>query len=156
MDNEDNFSLEEEQVGVIEENYPKVDSKQVEKELTEQLLKQQENQNPEDVASHFFRLYYPVYKNLLGGLSNKDARKVAEHVVQWPLENENPTFTAEAAKQAFQIGIRLIDAKMIMKSVVEIQRTQEMLEARAKQEAEKSTKAEIDAVEQVDKQDDLS
>lgn len=144
MDSEDTFALPKEETKkepFIEESFPMVDPDQVEKELTQEFIKMQENMPAQDVAAHFFQMYYPIYVQLLNGLSNKDARRVAQHVVQWPLEDENPKFNDEKAKQAFAVGIRLNDCKMIMKTFVEMERTKEYLAKKAeneKQEAEKS------------------
>lgn len=136
--NTDTFSLEEpKKEAFIEETFPLVDEHEVEKQLIGQFQEMQENMPVEDVAAHFFQMYYPIYRQLLSGLSNKDARRVAEHVVQWPLEDENPKFNDEKAKQAFQVGVRLIDCKMIMKTFVEMERHKEIMEQKAKQEAEK-------------------
>lgn len=133
-DNEDTFSLTTEEP-VIEENFPILDEHKVEKELTEEFIKMQENMPAHDVAAQFFKMFYPQYKLLLSGLSNKDARRVAEHVVQWPLEVQNPKFGDIKAEQAFQVGVRLMDCKFIMRAYFEMERQQELL--KQKQEAEK-------------------
>lgn len=145
---DDNFALEEPKpegtdnpTQFLQEEFPQVDPFQVEKELTEKFVDMQKDMPAEDVAAHFFQMYYPIYKQLLSGLSNKDARRVAEHVVQWPLEDENPKFHSTTAKQAFSVGTRLIDCKMIMKSFVEMERHKEMMEQRAKAEEEAALKA---------------
>lgn len=142
MDTEDTFALPETNPQpFIEESFPMVDPNQVEKELTEEFIKAQENMPAHDVAAHFFQMYYPVYVQLLNGLSNKDARRVAQHVVQWPLEDENPHFNDEKAKQAFAVGIRLNDCKMIMKTFVEMERTQAFLAQKAEQEKQENGQA---------------
>ena len=130
----DTFALpkENEEAPFIQEEFPQVDPNQVEKELLEQYKEMQDNMPAEDVAAHFWQMYFPMYKQLLGTLSNKDARRVAEHVVQWPLEDQDPKFNDEKARAAWQVGIRLIDCKMIMKSVVEMERLQLAQEAKLK------------------------
>lgn len=141
MTNEnDTFALPDETPKeIMEEIFPLVDPDQVEKELIDQFKEMQENMPPADVAAHFFRMYNPIYKQLLGGLSNKDSRRVAENVVQWPLENSHPKFNDDKAKQAFQLGIRLLDCKFIMKSVVEMERLANAEASKAKVEAEKQS-----------------
>lgn len=139
----DNFALPDENATqaapvVIEENFPLVDPHQVENQLIDQFKEMQENMPAEDVAAHFFQMYYPIYNQLLSGLSNKDARRVAQHVVQWPLEDENPKFNDKKAEQAFQVGIRLIDCKMIMRTFVEMERQKELTEQKAQEEAAKA------------------
>ena len=118
----DTFALPSDEINELQQEFPMVDPVQVEKELTDQYIEMQKNMQPADVAAHFFQMFYPKYKQLLSGLSNKDARRVAEHVVQWPLHDSDPKFNDENAKQAFQVGVRLLDCKFIMKSVVEMER----------------------------------
>lgn len=142
----DTFALTDEtpkQNENLTEIFPLVDPEQVTKELTEQFVEMQENMPPADVAAHFFKMYHPIYKQLLSGLSNKDARRVAEHVVQWPLEVQYPKFNDDKAEQAFQVGVRLLDCKFIMKSVVEMERIANAQAAKATADAEKQTNSEI-------------
>lgn len=146
--NEDNFALPEEPIKsdapYVAEQFPQVDPDQVEKELIGQFKEMQENMPHQDVAAHFFKMYAPIYKQLLDGLSNKDARRVAWHVVQWPLEDEHPKFNDEKAKQAFAVGIRLNDCKMIMRSFVEMERQQEIQVQKAKAELEAAANKELE------------
>jgi len=146
----DTFALVDENAIVednfIEEIFPQVDPVQVEKELLEQFKEMQDKMPPEDVAAHFFRMYFPIYQGLLSGLSNKDARRVAEHVVQWPLEDEHPTFSSTQGKQAWQVGIRLIDCKMIMKGVFEMERLKEAQDNVAQTAADKEQAEKQEAI----------
>ena len=143
MENTDNFALEAAKSAdpYIEEKFEQVDPNAVEKQLLDQFKEMQDNMPPEDVAAHFFQIYYPGYVSLLGTLSNKDARRVAQHVVQWPLEDQYPDFHSNEAKQAFQLGIRLLDCKMIMKGVVEMERVKEAQIMKQKNEQEAKEKA---------------
>lgn len=154
MTNEnDTFALPDETVAPepqMEEVFPLVDPDKVEADLRQQFQEMQENMPPADVAAHFFKMYYPPFKGLLGGLSNKDARRVAEHIVQWPLEVQHPKFNDEKALQAFQLGVRLLDCKFIMKSVVEMERLQQAQADIAKAEAEKQTTEQTAQAEQGD------
>jgi hypothetical protein len=151
---EDNFSLEkpEDKEPYLEESFPKVDVDQVEKDLINQFQEMQQNMPAEDVAAYFFQYYMPIYRQLLARLSNKDARRVAEHVVQWPLVEDKPKFNEENAKQAFAVGIRLIDCKMIMRSHVEMERFKKIEEDKkaaeaAKQATEQTVEAQAGGVE---------
>lgn len=138
--NEDTFALIDETPkteAMMQEVFPLVDPDQVEKELREQVQEMHQNMVPEDVATHFFKMYYPIYRGLLSGLSNKDARRVAEHVVQWPLEVQHPKFNDQKALQAFQTGIRLLDCKFIMKSAAEMHRLSEVEKSKLEAEAKK-------------------
>jgi hypothetical protein len=119
-----------------------VDPKEVERQLLEQAQKEFANANPEDVAAKFFELYFPLFKAHLSGLSNKDARRVAEHLVFWPRE-EHPKFNDKRANEAFQIGLRLLDCNRIIANVMNLQALQEQQEAQAsKIEGEKDGKVE--------------
>lgn len=120
----------------IEKDFIPVDPDEIERELLKKANEQIGNAKPEDIASQFFQMYFPRYQSLLGGLSNKDARRVAEHVVQWPLHDENPKFNDDAAEEAFKIGVRLLDAKMIMRNIVEIERAQAQIDAAKAKAAE--------------------
>lgn len=146
-DTDDTFALPENNVvpteqPYIEEQFPQVDPNKVEDELLEQFKEMQENMPAQDVAAHFFKMYYPIYGQLLNGLSNKDLQRVAKHVVQWPLEEENPFFNDDKAKQAFAVGIRLNDCKLIMRSFVEMERQQQILVDKAKAEQEQTNTTE--------------
>lgn len=150
-ENNDTFALPEEtpqDPPYMEEIFPQVDPNQVEKELLEQFKEMQANMPPEDVAAHFFQMYMPIYRQLLNGLSNKDARRVAEHVVQWPLEEAQPHFQNKQAMMAFQCGQRLIDCKMIMKGAFEMERVKEAQIMKMKNEAEKQEAITGEPVEQ--------
>lgn len=144
--NEDNnFALDDEVVSPVEE-FAQVDPLQVEKDLTNQFIDMQKNMNPEDVAAHFFQMFFPHYKAYLGTLNNKDLRRVAEHSIQFPLTDDNPTFHDPNAKKAFELALRLIDCKMIMRNVLEMERMVEAQKAtdEAKAKAEAEVKPEVE------------
>lgn len=113
-----------------------VTAEEIEKHLIEQARKEFENAKPEDVATRFFEMYYPLFKGYLSGLSNKDARRLADHLVQYPLKDQNPKFNDDKAREAFQIGQRLLEAKRIMANVVHLENMQEQLDAKQKAAAE--------------------
>lgn len=80
---------------------------------------------PADIAASFFQQFYPLFKMRLAALSNKDARRVIDALVQWPLEDSNPKFNSDTAKEVFGLGIRLIDAKTIMRDTVEMEQIEQ-------------------------------
>lgn len=80
---------------------------------------------PADVAASFFSQFYPLFKMRLSSLSNKDARRVIDALVQWPLEDSNPKFNSDTAAEVFGLGIRLIDAKTIMRDTVEMEQIEQ-------------------------------
>lgn len=82
------------------------------------------NLNPEEIAATFFKNYYPAYKILIKKLNKKDAVRLADALVGWPLEVDEPNFFNKEAAQAFWIANQLIDCKLIMRSAVEIDQMQ--------------------------------
>ncbi len=77
-----------------------------------------------DISAVFFNQFYPQYAAKVSTLSNKEARRLADALVQWPLIDENPRFSSQAGKEAFSIGMRLIDAKTIMRDTIELEQMQ--------------------------------
>ena len=76
--------------------------------------KLQQQIKPEQAAEMVFRYYWPQYKNLVSGLSNKDARRLNEAVIGYPLEVLNKNFFSKEAKEAFHLAKVLLDAKFIL------------------------------------------
>ena len=133
------FDEVEDKIALAPEGSVLVDNKPVDpKEIEAQLLKEAQeafaNANPEDVAAKFFEMYFPVYKNCISGLSNKDARRLAEHLVFWPRE-EHPRFNDKKANEAFQIGLRLLDCNRIIANVMNLQVLQEHADAKTEAQA---------------------
>lgn len=87
----------------------------------EEVANNNANRNPEDIAATFFKGYYPMYKQLLRKLNKKDALRLADSLVAWPLEMDEPNFFSKEAKQAFWIANQLIDCKLVMRSSVEME-----------------------------------
>ena len=88
---------------------------------TQAAIKQAKNINPADTAAYFFQMMYPQFSSCVGSLSNKDARRLAQALVQFPLVDENPKFNSADAQRAFSIGLRLIDAKLIMRETLHME-----------------------------------
>lgn len=89
------------------------------KETTEQLIKQtQDNLKPDEAASMVFKYYWPQYRTLVSKLSNKDARRLNEAVVGFPLEVTDKNFYSTDAKEAFKLAKTLMDAKFILQQKV--------------------------------------
>lgn len=84
--------------------------------------------SPEEIAASFFVQYYPSYKTLMGRLNRKDAVRLADSLVAWPLEVETPKFANKDAHTAFRLGLQLIDCKMVMRNVVEMEYMQSLLD----------------------------
>jgi hypothetical protein len=89
------------------------------KETTEKLIQQsQENIKPDEAASMVFKYYWPQYKQLVSSLSNKDARRLNEAVVGFPLEVTDRNFYSTEAKEAFKLAKTLMEAKFILQQKV--------------------------------------
>jgi hypothetical protein len=83
-----------------------------------------ENQEPQSIlapdqaATMVFKYYWPVYQKLVSKLSNKDARRLNEAVVGYPLEVLDKNFYSDNAKEAFKIAKALMDAKFVLQQKV--------------------------------------
>lgn len=89
------------------------------KETTEQLISQaQKDVKPDEAASMVFKYYWPQYKSLVSSLSNKDARRLNEALVGFPLEVTDKNFYSTEAKEAFKLAKTLMDAKFILQQKV--------------------------------------
>lgn len=87
-----------------------------------------EEMGPARMSEQFFRTFWPMYKQRIVNLSNKECRRLLEALVQWPLEEENPVFKSQAAQEAFALGIRLIDSKTIIRDAVELEMLQKQVD----------------------------
>lgn len=138
---------------VVESQFDEVYDPRSPEEIAKEILDKEEaaaierarNQKPEDTASWFFQMIWPRYLERVARLSNKEAKRVLEALVQWPLIDERPTFSSTEGKEAFSLGSRLIDAKTIMRDVVELEKLSEIAakgeaERLAKEKAEKLAK----------------
>lgn len=105
-------------------------------ETTEQIASNNASMEPENIAANFFKTYYPTYKLLIGKLNKKDAVRLADALVAWPLEVETPKFFNDEANRAFWIANQLIDCKLIMRSAVEIDQMQKSFNENAATEME--------------------
>lgn len=86
------------------------------------------NLKPEEIAANFFKTYYPVYKGLVSRLSKKDVMRLADALIGFPLEVNEPKFFGESGKKAFWIANQLLDCKLIMRSAVELDIMNEAME----------------------------
>lgn len=88
--------------------------------VAERMANNNANLSPEEIAATFFANYYPTYKFLISKLNKKDAIRLSDALVGFPLEMKEPKFFNEDAKRAFWIANQLLDCKLIMRSAVEI------------------------------------
>ena len=95
--------------------------------------KLQQQIKPEQAAEMVFKYYWPQYQRLVSTLSNKDARRLNEAVVGYPLEVTSKNFFSKEAKEAFALAKTLMDAKFIIQQKV-IQEAIGELEAKTNEE----------------------
>jgi hypothetical protein len=80
--------------------------------------KMQDQIKPDQAASMVFQYYWPQYRSLVSKLSNKDARRLNEALVGFPLEVTDKNFYSTEAKEAFKLAKTLMDAKFILQQKV--------------------------------------
>ncbi|NCX94514.1 MAG: hypothetical protein EBX40_07545 [Gammaproteobacteria bacterium] len=104
---------------MIEATQKNTASEEQVRETTEQLVNQtQENLKPDEAATMVFKYYWPQYRTLVSKLSNKDARRLNEALVGFPLEVTDKNFYSMEAKEAFKLAKTLMDAKFILQQKV--------------------------------------
>lgn len=97
-------------------------------EIEIELLKQQEQEAlaavaklpPEELATQYFKMLYPLYKAKVHGLMARGAKEALDALVLYPLENDGIKFSSKVAEEVFSIGTRLMDAKFIIMQVAQI------------------------------------
>jgi len=80
------------------------------KEVDEQL----KSQEPEDAAAMLFGLYWPIFQNVVNGLSTKSLRRLIKAMVAIPLETANVNLKLPIEKTAYAISERLMQSKVLM------------------------------------------
>ena len=100
--------------------------------------KMQNNIKPEQAAEMVFKYYWPHYQQLVSRLSNKDARRLNEALVGYPLEVTNKNFLSKEAKEAFSIAKTLMDAKFVLQQKV---LSEALRELETKKEGETTTES---------------
>jgi hypothetical protein len=79
--------------------------------------------HPAEGAAAMFGLYFPIFKNLLLRLSNKQLRRLLSALVEVPLNGDKYKALEEAERQVYLIGDKLLQAKwsMILYTLMEHQ-----------------------------------
>jgi len=81
---------------------------------TNELLQQQQSIEPDKAASMVFKYYWPQYKLATSKLSNKDAKRLNQAIIGYPLEVIETNFYSKDAKEAFSLAKVLLDARFIL------------------------------------------
>lgn len=91
---------------------------------------------PEDLATHDFQTLLPRFYDKVEELSNRQLKRVVTALIEYPLERTDFRFSYVKEAEAFDLGMRIMDAKfIIMKTVMELTLDQQ-----------KELKAELDAL----------
>lgn len=99
--------------------------------------------DPVQAASSLFETYFPIYCKQLDNLSRKQIVRLTKALVGLPLEEGfKPNLKDEKEVQAFMVGERLLQAKMVITHSVLTERQKE-IEAR-KLEIQSKTEGEND------------
>ena len=108
----------------------KLDSRtadQIEKDLVDEEVAKLNRTNVSyaDSLAFYFQTHLPMYQSLLPRLSSKELRKLAEHVVTFPIGDSEPKFKNPDAEKALDLGLRLIHCKKLMELMIEDEKLQE-------------------------------
>lgn len=81
-----------------------------------------ENRPPEETAAIMFHMFYPQWKSLLIGLSNKELRRLVQGLVGKGHSSEPavPKFTDQRTGTAYKLGLELMAAKFMMIQKIEL------------------------------------
>jgi len=116
----------------IEESAKFVEPEQVVAELTEAFQSSVPNANTtaptaqpsvEDMAAYDYQRLIPEFYKTIEELNNRSLKKVVAALIEYPLEGTQFRWSYPAEKEAFNIGMRIFDAKyVIMKAVFEMKK----------------------------------
>lgn len=100
----------------MSEELEEVSSEQIEIQTPDdaEVDKQIQGQSPEDAAAMLFKLYWPIFKNVVERLSNKSLKRLIKAMIAVPLEDAYPNLKNEIEKNAYAISERLLQAKVLM------------------------------------------
>lgn len=102
----------------------------------EELEKNMEKHNAEDIAAAFFTLEQPNLKRLLDDLSQRQMRRLIFQLVSYPFTPKEYKPTDELEKKAFYLGNEMIQNRMIMQLSLEMQKVQEAEQKQNEQNAQ--------------------
>lgn len=97
---------------------------EIEADITKQLEQEQlellSKLKPEELQAVYFKAQWPQFQYLVDGLSGAEARRLVINMVGWPIEIERPFFSTDRAKNAFLLGMQMLQSKQVMIDAVEI------------------------------------
>lgn len=89
--------------------------------------------HPVDGAAALFQMYFPLYKNVLWKLSNKQLRRLLSALIEVPLNGKAYKMLEKEERQVYMIADKLLQAKWSMMLYTMVEQDQE---AQAKKEQE--------------------
>lgn len=97
------------------------------KQAEEDARRAAENRDPADTAAMMFHLFYPQFKGMLAGLSNKELRRLVAGLIGrgHVSEPDVPTFNDERTGNAYRMGTELLSAKFMMITKLEMEALEE-------------------------------
>lgn len=82
---------------------------------------EQKTPAPEDLAAFNFKELLPKFYDKVEELSNRQLKRVVTALLEYPLERTGFRFSYVKEAEAFDLGMRIMDAKfIIMKTVMEL------------------------------------
>lgn len=87
-------------------------------------LRAASNMTPADRASMFFQALYGQFEHKLNGLNRKELIRLCAALVHYPLEPMEPK--TQAGMEQLAIGLRLIDAKLVMRETIAMEEREEL------------------------------
>lgn len=83
------------------------------------------SETPFEAAATMFGLYAPKFEQLLKSLSTGQLRRLANALVQYPINEKEFINESDKLRSAFSLGQTLLEAKwvMLMQSMMEVEQT---------------------------------
>lgn len=111
---------------------PPLSAEQMEKALVaEQIEKDTTQYDPMEAAAKIFSTFLPQYQHLVRRLSNRQARRLLNALIEVPLQKKDYKHPTKEERAAFMLGDRLLQAKWTMMLVTLEQHARQQAEARA-------------------------
>ncbi len=97
-----------------------VDVQTVVKEEVAPVSVETKEQQPsvEDLAAHDYKKLLPRFKEKLHPLSRRQIERVVSALMEYPFENNAPTFSYPEERTLFYIGMQIMDTQFILKKAV--------------------------------------
>lgn len=91
--------------------------------------KQVSERNPIEAAATLFEFYFPIYRNCLHRLSNKQLRRLLSALIEVPLNGKEYKILDKTELEVYRIADRLLQAKWSMMLFTLMQHNEELRQA---------------------------